>query len=134
MIESTWNELEVAPRSTVMQAARQFAEVFSDTPQYREFEQAYLEFRQDSEAQNAIQAFQTKQASLKALIMLNAVSDKDRQELLRLQGLFLHQPSVQRYSKAQEELIAISQTIGDLISKAIGLDYGSSCRTGGCCG
>ena len=134
MDHTTWNDLEVAPRSAVMQSAKQFAETLGDTPQYRDFEQSYFNFRKDSEAQSAIQEFQKKQASLKALLMLNAVSEEDRAELQRLQERFIQQPSVLRYTKAQEELVAISQEIGDLLSKAIGLDYGASCKTGGCCG
>ena len=134
MDHTTWNDLEVAPRSAVMQSAKQFAETLGDTPQYRDFEQSYFNFRKDSEAQSAIQEFQKKQASLKALLMLNAVSEEDRAELQRLQERFIQQPSVLRYTRAQEELVAISQEIGDLLSKAIGLDYGASCKTGGCCG
>lgn len=134
MQEPAWNDLEVAPKSVVMQAAKQFAEVFAETSQYREFEQAYMAFRQDTEAQNAIREFQKKQASLKALLMLNAVSEEDRNELQRLQERFYRQSSVLRYAKAQEELIAISQQIGELLSSVIGLDFGNSCRTGGCCG
>ena len=134
MVDITWNDLEVSSRSVVMQAAKQFAETLVDTPQFREFEQSYFGFRQDVEAQNAIREFQQKQASLKALLMLNAVSEEDRQELQRLQDRFYQQPSALRYTKAQEELVAISQEIGDLLSKAIGLDYGATCKTGGCCG
>ena len=134
MSDTRWNDLEVAPRSAVLQAAKQFAETLGDTPQFREFEQSYFDFRRDAEAQNAIQEFQKKQASLKALLMLKAVSDEDQQELQRLQDLFYQKPSVLRYTKAQEELNTISQEIGDLLSKAIGLDYGASCKTGGCCG
>lgn len=134
MSDTTWNDLEVAPRSAVMQAAKQFAETLGETPLYKEFEQSYFAYRQDTEAQNIIQEFQKKQASLKALLALNAVSEDDQQELRRLQEMFYHKPSVLRYSKAQEELIALSQEIGDLLSNAIGLDYGVSCKTGGCCG
>ena len=134
MVDNTLNDLEVSSRSVVMQAAKQFAETLGDTPQFREFEQSYLDFRQDAEAQSAIREFQKKQASLKALLMLNAVSDEERQELQRLQDRFYHQPSVLRYTKAQEELVTICQDIGDNLSKAIGLDYGASCKTGGCCG
>ena len=104
MLDTAWNDLEVAPKSAVMGAAKQFAEVFADTSQFHEFEQAYLAFRQDTEAQSAIQEFQKKQASLKALLMLNAVSDEDRDELQRLQDRFYRQPSVLRYAKAQEEI------------------------------
>ena len=134
MVETTLNDLEVAPRSALMKAARQFAETLTETPQFHEFEKSYFEFRKDEAAQSAIREFQTKQDSLKALLMLGAVSDEDRQELQKLQNQFRHQPSVVRYTKAQEELVSICQEIGDHLSKAIGLDYGSSCRTGGCCG
>ncbi|MEN6410805.1 MAG: YlbF family regulator [Anaerolineaceae bacterium] len=134
MVEPTWNDLEVASREVVMKTARLFAEAFSETPQFLAFEQAYLNFRNDPDAQNALQAFQKKQASLKALRALNAVSDEDRQELQRLQEHFYHQSSVIQYIQSQEELVAMSQEMGDLLSRSIGLDYGNSCKTGGCCG
>lgn len=134
MVDTILNELAIAPKSAVIQAARQFAETLSNSVQFRKFEKSYFDFREDAGAQSAIQEFQKKQASLKALLMLNAVSQEDRQELQRLQDRFLHQPSVQKYAEAQEELMVVCQGIGDQLSEAIGLDYGSSCRTGGCCG
>jgi cell fate (sporulation/competence/biofilm development) regulator YlbF (YheA/YmcA/DUF963 family) len=134
MVDSTWDSLEVATKDVVMQAARQFSEAFAESPQFQAFEQAYFKYRQDTEAQTALQEFQKKQASLKALLMLNAVSDQDRQELQRLQDLFFKRPTVVQYTQAQEALVAISQEIGDLLSNATGLDYASSCKTGGCCG
>ena len=137
MVDTTWNDLEVASKEVVMQSARQFAEALADTTQFHGFEQSYFDYRQDSEAQSALREFQQKQASLKALRRINAVSEEDRQELQRLQDRFYSQPSVLRNTKAQEELVALSQEIGDILSKAIGLDYGNSCnssKTGGCCG
>lgn len=134
MVETTWNDLEVASKEVVMQAARQFAEVLAEAPQFQAFEQALFTFRQDAEAQSAIQDFQKKQASLKALLMLNAVSAEDRQELQTLVDRVNQQPSVIAYNQAQAALVAASQELGDLLSKAIGLDYASVCRTGGCCG
>ncbi|HAD07726.1 MAG TPA: YlbF family regulator [Bellilinea sp.] len=134
MVETTWNDLEVASKEVVMQAARQFAEVLAEAPQFQAFEQALFTFRQDAEAQSAIQEFQKKQASLKALLMLNAVSAEDRQELQTLLDRVNQQPSVIAYNQAQGALVALSQELGDLLSKAIGLDYASVCRTGGCCG
>ena len=134
MVETTWNDLEVASKEVVMQAARQFAEVLAEAPQFQAFEQALFTFRQDAEAQSAIQEFQKKQASLKALLMLNAVSVEDRQELQTLLNRVNQQPSVIAYNQAQGALVAVSQELGDLLSKAIGLDYASVCRTGGCCG
>ena len=134
MTETTWNDLEITLRSGVMQTAKQFAKTLAYTAQFREFEQSYSSFRQDAEAQIAIREFQEKQASLKALLMLNAVSESDRQNLEVLQEHIYRQPSVLKYTKAQEELAATCQQIGDLLSETIGLDYGASCRSGGCCG
>ena len=134
MTETTWNDLEITLRSGVMQTAKQFAETLAYTTQFREFEQSYLSFRQDAEAQNAIREFQEKQASLSALLMLNAVIEQERQNLEVLQEHIYRQPSVLKYTKAQEELAATCQQIGDLLSETIGLDYGASCRSGGCCG
>jgi cell fate (sporulation/competence/biofilm development) regulator YlbF (YheA/YmcA/DUF963 family) len=128
------NDLEIASKTVVMQSARQFAETMSDTPQFKEFEQSYFAYRQDEAAQMVLQEFQKKQASLQAVLMLNAVSDEDRQELQRLHDRFYSQTTVMRYIKAQEVLIAISQEVGDLLSNTIGLDFGASCKTGGCCG
>jgi cell fate (sporulation/competence/biofilm development) regulator YlbF (YheA/YmcA/DUF963 family) len=128
------NDLEMASKSVVMQAARHFAQALADTPQYQEFEGAFLNYRQDANAQQAIQNFQQKQASLKAIMQTNAVNAEDKQELQQLQEQFFQQPSVIRYGKAQEALAAVSQEVGDLLSKAIELDFGNSCRTGGCCG
>ncbi len=134
MGEPQWNELEVASKEVVMHAAEQFAGVFTDTPQYQVFEKAYSAYRQDAGAQSALQEFQKKQTALKGLLMLNAVSDEDRLALQSLHDRFYQQPSVMRYAQAQADLIAMAQEIGDVLSKSIGLDYGSSCRTGGCCG
>jgi len=128
------NELEVTPRLIVVQAAKKFAEGFAETPEFLEFELAFYNYRQDAEAIKTIQEYQQKQASLKAQLILNDVSDEDDRELKKLKVKFTEQPSVIRYTKAQEALVAISQEVGDLISNVIGIDYGNSCNTGGCCG
>lgn len=134
MDETIRNDIDVAPTSVVLQTARDFAKTLGETPLFTEFMESHKVFRQDSEAQKIQQEYQKKQASLKAVLMLNAASDEDRKELQDLQERFSQRPSVIRLSKAQDELIAVCQEIGDLISKEIGMDYASSCRTGGCCG
>ncbi|MHB8086989.1 MAG: YlbF family regulator [Anaerolineaceae bacterium] len=128
------NDIEVAPRSVVLKSANEFAQTLGETPQFTEFLKSHFDFRQDVDAQNIQQEYQKKQASLKAVLMLNAASDEDRKELQNLQERFNQRPSVIRFIKAQDDLIAICQEIGDLLSKEIGMDYASSCRTGGCCG
>lgn len=136
LVSTIWNDLEVASKEVVMEAARQFAQAFTETDQYKEFEQSYENFRQDAEAQNALGDLQKKRASLQGLLMLNALGEEEQQELQALENRVRQQPSFQRYTKAQEALITMSQQIGDVISESIGLEYSTSCKTGSgsCCG
>lgn len=127
-------DMEIASREAVMLSVRQFAKSFTESPRFQAFELGYSNYSQDPDAKKALQNFQNKQAPLRALIALNAVSPQDALELQHLQAEFYNQPSVRQYSSSQEELIAMSQEIGDRLSEAAGLDFGASCRVGGCCG
>ena len=109
MDNSTWNDIEVAPRSAVMQSAKQFAEILSETRNFENLNSLISTFVRIQKHKNAIQEFQ-KKSLIEALLMLEtAVSDEDRQDLQRLQERFAQQPSVLRYTNAQEELIKMCQ-------------------------
>ena len=126
-------DIEMASPSVVKQAARDFAAVLAETPQFRTFEQAAYAFRQDQTAQQAMQAYQQKQQSLRALVMLNALSAEQRDELERQQSAFINQPVVQEYFTAQAELATLCQALGDALSESIGLNYAAACGVS-CCG
>ena len=126
------NELELAPPEVVRQAARDFAVALSETPQFRAYEEATEHLNQDPMAQRAIDAFQAKQQSLQAMVMLNAVSEADKAELQRLQRVFASTPAVVAYAQAQADLMAICQASADWLSGAIGLNYAAACGSG-CC-
>ncbi len=134
MTENMILDTEITSKPAVMQAAKHFARALAETPQFQAFEQAYIDFRQDKEAQTAYREFLEKQESLRAMMMLNAVSDEDQQALQILQERFNQQPNVRKYLLAQEALMEISQLIADRLSKQIGLNYASVCGTGACCG
>jgi cell fate (sporulation/competence/biofilm development) regulator YlbF (YheA/YmcA/DUF963 family) len=126
------NELELAPPEVVRQAARDFAAALAETPQFRAYEEATERLNHDVEAQRVIDAFQAKQQSLQAMLMLNAVSEGDKAELQRLQNAFSSVPAVMAYAQAQADLIAICQASADWLSQAIGLNYAAACGSG-CC-
>jgi cell fate (sporulation/competence/biofilm development) regulator YlbF (YheA/YmcA/DUF963 family) len=126
------NELELAPASVVKQAARDFAATLAETPQFRAYEEAADRLNHDAGAQRAIDAFETRQQSLQAMLMLNAVSAADKAELQRLQRAFSSLPAVVAYAQAQANLMTMCQTTADLLSQAIGLDYAAVCGPG-CC-
>lgn len=125
--------ITIAPSSVVRQAARDFAAALAETPQFKAFEQAAYTFRKDQTAQQAMQAYQQKQQSMRALLMLNAVSVEQRDELEHLQSEFISQPVVQEYFTAQAELASLCQALGDVLSESIGLNYATACGIS-CCG
>jgi cell fate (sporulation/competence/biofilm development) regulator YlbF (YheA/YmcA/DUF963 family) len=133
MDDMMFNEIEVSSPSVVKGAARDFAAALAETLQFKAFEQAAYAFRQDKTAQKAMQAFQEKQQSLRALLMLNALSVEQRNELQSLENAFLNQPVVQEYFAAQAALASLCQDLGDRISESIGLNYAAACGVS-CCG
>ena len=127
------SDIEIASPSVVKQAARNFAAALSETAQFKAFEQAAEAFQKDEPARRAMQAYEGKQQSLRALLMLNAVSVEEQQELERLRQAFISQPSVVAYLDAQNNLMALCQACADLLSQATGLNYAASCGSS-CCG
>jgi len=126
------NDIEVASPSVVRAAARDFAIVLSETPQFKVFEQAYEAFRKDAAAHQALSAYQDKAKSLRALLMLNAISEAERVELERLKNDYMTRPTVQAYA-AEAELTILCQQAAGMISAATGLNYAASCGAS-CCG
>ena len=115
-----------------LQAAREFAIVLGETPEYQAFDEAQFRLRRDPAAQEAIRAFQERQQSLRMMLMLDALSEADRHELQRLQREMLAQPTVRAYVEAQEQLGLLCQEVTGLISEVIGLSFAASCGPG-CC-
>jgi len=115
-----------------LQAARQFAAVLAETPEYQAFDEAQFRLRQDAAAQAAIRAFQEKQQALGWQLQFGLIGDAEREELRRLQQAMLAQPAVQAYIEAQERLGLLCQETAGLISEVIGLSFAASCGPG-CC-
>lgn len=133
MHDKVFDDIEITSPSVVKQAARDFAATLAETPQFKAFEQAADRFQQDRVAQEALRAYQEKQTSWRALLMLNALSPEQRTELESLQSAFVTQPVVQEYLKAQTELVTLCQAVGDRLSEALGLNYAAACGVS-CCG
>lgn len=132
MIREEINDIEIASPSVVQQAARDFAEALVNTSQFQAFEQASEALNRDENAKRAMQAYQKKQDSLQALLMLNAVSLEDQAELERLRQTFMNEPAVSAYFQAQVELTAVCTAAADLLSKHLGLSFSAACGPG-CC-
>jgi cell fate (sporulation/competence/biofilm development) regulator YlbF (YheA/YmcA/DUF963 family) len=77
------------------------AKALRATPTYQRYDKACMELDQDKTAQWAIEAYQAKQQSLRALIMLNALSAKDQTELKTLEQAVYNNKSITDYMEAQ---------------------------------
>ena len=130
MIETKINIF--AAETAVSEAAHAFAQALTETAEHEAFEEASSRLRDDQLAQQAIVAYQSKQRSLEAMLMLNAVSAEDQAELERLRQAFLSEPTVVAYFQAQEDLTALCQASADLLSERIGLSFTAACGPG-CC-
>ncbi len=125
-------DLELVLSPAVRRAAQNFATALSETPQFKKFEEMSQTFQHDQSAQQAIAAFKAKQQALKAMLMLNAVSDAERAELERLRQAVLTNPTYAAYQQAQGELIALCRAAEGLLTSSIGLSLSAACSTG-CC-
>ena len=133
MTDSELNELDIASPMVVCAAARDFAAVLAETPQFKAFESAYEALNNDLSAHQALSVYQEKAKSLRAVLMLNAVSEVDRAELERLKNGYVTRQTVQAYAAAETELTALCQQTAGMISQAIGLNYAAACGAS-CCG
>ena len=116
----------------VVQAARDFAEALSETPQFQAWEQAAWAVRQDQAAQAMAQKLQTMQRELQPLLMLGAASGEQRSELERLRSDYQALPTVTAYVQAEADLRTLCQAANEVLSQAAGLDFAANSASG-CC-
>ena len=116
----------------VHDAARAFPTALSETPAFQAFEQAATALREDVVARCAIEAYQARVESLRALLTLGAVSAEEQTELDRLRRAYEEEPSVVAYLGAQRELVSLMQAAGDRLSEQLGLDFAAACGGCGC--
>ncbi len=126
------SDLEVTPPSVVQQTARDFAQAFANSPQFRAFEDAQESLRQDQGAQRIITAYQSKQQALRMPMMLGTATQAERAELQRLQQEFLSHPTIAAVLAAQKDMIALCQVTADILSRHLGLSFAGACKKG-CC-
>jgi cell fate (sporulation/competence/biofilm development) regulator YlbF (YheA/YmcA/DUF963 family) len=126
------DELEVAPPAVVRQAAHDFAAALAAAPEFEALDEAAARLRADAAARQAMVAFQEKQRSLQAVLMLGAASVEEQAELERLREAYLAQPAVTAYFQAEEQLRVLCQQVAGTLSAYINFDYVAACG-GGCC-
>ena len=132
MDEMELNTIDVASPAVVLSAGRNFAAVVAESQQFKNYERATIRFRQDEAAQKDMQAYREKQQSLRPLMKIHAVNPTDEAELKRLYNAWIAHSSVLEYLEAQTELTALCQSLGDIVSEMLGMDFPTA-STASCC-
>lgn len=126
------DNLEVASVLVVKQAAHDFAAALAETQQFKSFEQTTLRYRLDEAAQKDMQAYRVKQQELRPLIRRKALNPADQAELERLHDAWLAHETVLEYLEAQAEMVGLCQSLGDMLSEMVGLDFPAASASS-CC-
>ena len=133
MINDPIKEINIASGTEVKQTAHDFASALAETQPFKNYEQATLRFHQDASTQKDMQEYREKQQSLRPQMKKDAVNPTDQAELEHLHDAWLAHATVLEYLEAQEELVAFCQSLGDLLTEMLGLDFPGTCVTS-CCG
>jgi cell fate (sporulation/competence/biofilm development) regulator YlbF (YheA/YmcA/DUF963 family) len=126
------NDTDLALSTTCRRAVRDFAARLTETPQFQAYEQTAAALDSDEVAQSVVKAHQAKLDSLRAQLMLNAVSDADKDELEKMRLAVLAQPTVSAYLDAERNLVGLLQSVASVVSDRIGLPFAVSRSK--CCG
>ncbi len=116
----------------VRAAAKAFAGILAETPEFQAFEEAAVAYRQDRAAQQAVRLFEEKQRSLVMMQQLNMLTQEELAELKRLLQAMMNEPSVCAYVESQNTLMLLCQAAAQELSQVIGLDFVRACAPG-CC-
>jgi cell fate (sporulation/competence/biofilm development) regulator YlbF (YheA/YmcA/DUF963 family) len=134
MQKASKRDTEFIDPAAAKQSARNFAAALVQTDEYKALKAADAVLEKDRQAEAALNAYNAKVRSLQAVVNERQITKEEEAELGELRMLYMHNPAVIEYAKAQAELREICQQAGDILTKEIGLDFGASACGGGCCG
>ena len=123
-----------AAEAEALAAAGTFGADLRASPEFNALLAADRALSEDSAATSAIEAFQSRQAELRAEIMMGVLQDPQRTDLERLQQAMLAVPSVATYVAATAAFQAVCRETASVVTAQIGIDFAANCRSGGCCG
>jgi cell fate (sporulation/competence/biofilm development) regulator YlbF (YheA/YmcA/DUF963 family) len=130
-------DLAAAPRAAeaeALTAAGTFGAVLRAIPEFAALLAAENALAADAKANEAIEAFQSRQAELRPELMMRVLTVAQRDELERLQKAMLTIPTVADYVAATAAFQSVCRETAVVVSAQIGIDFAANCRSGGCCG
>lgn len=126
-------EAQIVPKHVLIKSVEQFCQVFANASQYITYMQAKVDLNNDEAAHKAAQAYLRKKNSLRFVRKDSPEYDQALQEVQSLKEAYEELPVVRAYMTADTELRAISESVGQLLSSHIEMDFGLNCLSGNSC-
>jgi cell fate (sporulation/competence/biofilm development) regulator YlbF (YheA/YmcA/DUF963 family) len=122
-----------AVEAEALTAAGTFGAALQASPEFAALLAAENALAADAKANEAIEAFQSRQAELRTEAMMGILTAAQRAGLEHLQEAMLAVPTVASYVAATEAFGAVCRETAVVVSAQIGFDFAANCRSG-CCG
>lgn len=120
--------------NSIVEKAKSFAKVLASSQEFQEFYSIQEKLKQDGEAQSLIEKFQDKQREVWEAQMGGIVlSEEAIGEIKKLQLKLQANPTIMEWTRAQQKVIGLIQDTNQVISDAVGFDFGQSSSSGGPC-
>ena len=133
MNNELFKDLTEDEKSRLSAAIWNFSSALSSSQEFKDYETTFSIINKDAAAQKELKTFKQKQQEINQIFRQNGNREKALKELESLQHSLMQIPSISNYTAAQEELMALSEEAGAILSQSTGLNYAAVCGPS-CCG
>ena len=119
--------------ATRFNLVKEFALSIGDSPQFRRYEKAMNEIRNDKNAWHMLTDYDKKLQSYRMMSLWNEASSDDLKDTEQMRDELLSNLTLGGYFQAQEELLHMLRELNALISRRLGFDFASMMQSGGGC-
>jgi cell fate (sporulation/competence/biofilm development) regulator YlbF (YheA/YmcA/DUF963 family) len=109
----------------IREKAREFASALKDAPHVSQYLGAKKKMENDEDTQKLVKEFQQKQRELAVKQIRRTLSPSEWKAMRNLQIKVINQPLIREYSEAQNEAFEYCRSLGDDLSRLLGVDFGA---------
>jgi cell fate (sporulation/competence/biofilm development) regulator YlbF (YheA/YmcA/DUF963 family) len=128
--------MKIGERNLVdlIEATRAFARTVGDSPQYRAYEGLLSAVQGNREAQDLLEEHSQAQQALRMVRRWDGGSGEEVERVKSLETKLLSNDMLNRFFKAQEELVGVLKEVNSYMKERLGFDItGYATPAGGCC-
>ena len=135
-IKEEWLKENLAngTRIEIVEAARGFASAIGASSQFRDYEEAAGNIREDMGARALLTEYQEAQRTIRLLQGWSGGNSSHTEQFRELQEKVFKHPKLHNYFDSQERLVSLLQELNKNLREALGFDFARLAKpAGGCC-